>query len=134
MEVMYKKYVYIERRLKSIKLSKAWLFYLSSFSFLIRCKRLSDYCLPQPPTSTLIPMVLSIILFLIYLYHPIHLYHFDTPHDSIRILVEIYIHLIRSSPSLHTHQAWGLLINLSEGLCHSSQCFDVYSWQSWRLH
>ncbi len=35
------------------------------------------------------------------------------------------LHPIKSSPSLHTHQTWGSLVYLPEGLCYSCQCLDV---------
>ncbi len=65
---------------------------------------------------------------------PIRLYHPDTPHDSRRTLSRILYPFTTSGPGLRTCQAWGSLVYLPGGLCHFSQCPDVYTWRSWHPH
>ncbi len=109
-----------------MKLLKAWSFYLSSFSSLIRCNKLSGRFVSQTPisisNSASILMASSLALFLMHLYHP------NTPYDFRHTLTEVFMHLIRSGLGLCTYQAWGPLVYTSESLC------QYPDWQSWRLH
>ncbi len=101
-----------KERLKSIELSRAWSFYLSSSSSLSGTIRPSGHCVPQPPTSTstststsaLIPNGLlasslasswCIRTILIRLMIPdVHL--------------QRYLHLIKSGPGLRTSSGLGV--------------------------
>ncbi len=38
---------------------------------------------------------------------------------------EVFIYLIKSSPGLHTCQAWRPLVYPPGGLCHSHHCPDI---------
>ncbi len=79
-----------EERLKSIKLSRAWSFYLLSSSSLSGAIRPSSHCVSQPSSIYLnlslnsqrsTGLVICIIL--------MHLYRPDTSHDSRHVLVEV---------------------------------------------
>ncbi len=96
-----------EKRLKSIKLLRAWSFYLSSSSSLLGVIRPSDYCILQPPTSTstsasipnglLASSLVSSWCICTILIRPmipdVHLQRF--------------LHLIKSGPGLHTLSGLG---------------------------
>ncbi len=87
-----------EERPKSIELSRAWSFYLSSSKSLSGAIRPSDHCVLQPPNIYLNPQIVYFNLSLdsqrptglvtdIILMHS---YHPDTPHDSRRVPLEVF--------------------------------------------
>ncbi len=96
-EVTYKGRSVYEERLKSIKLSKAWSFYLSSSSSLSGAIRPSGHCVLQPPNIYLNPRIVYLNLNLnsqwptglVTCIILMHLYHPDTPHDSRRAPAEV---------------------------------------------
>ncbi len=80
-----------EERLKSIKLSRAWSFYLSSSSSLLGVIKPSGYCVSQPlniylnlSLNSQRPTGLITCIILMHLYHP------DTLDDSRRAPAEVF--------------------------------------------
>ncbi len=99
-EVTCKSRSVYEERLKSVELSRAWSFYLSSSRSLLGAIRPLSHCVPQPPTSTSnststsasIPNgLLALSLASSWCIRTIlmYLYHSDTPHNSRRAPAEV---------------------------------------------
>ncbi len=127
------KSIYEERR-KSIELSRAWSFYLSSSSSLSGTIRPSGHCVPQPPTSTstsgsILNGLLASSLALSWCVRTI-LICLMIPD----VHLQRSLHLIKSGPCLRSRQAWGPLVYYQRGLHHSHQLL-WFSWRrSWCLH
>ncbi len=125
------RFVY-EERLKSIELSRASSFYLSSSSSLSGTIRPSGYCVPQPPNIYLNPQIIYLNLSLnsqrptglVICIILMHLYHPDTPHDSRRAPAKVSTSdQVRSRPTYFvrpgghwstTKEAFVILISYSD--------------------
>ncbi len=122
-------------KIKSIELLRAWSFYLSSSSSLIRCNKPSGHYISQPLISISTLSTLSFVLLPIRLYHPqfISFIISDLVFAS-RVFYTFNQVKFRPTYLLSDLSATGLYTRSFCQLVHAPTLIDYGIWQSWCLH